>query len=43
MAVSGVNLEPYGTSTLKGVPDEWQLYIASSKPANGGTAARDGV
>ncbi len=30
IAGSGVSLEPYGTYTLKGVPDEWQLFRAST-------------
>jgi class 3 adenylate cyclase len=30
IAGSGVTLEPYGTYSLKGVPDEWQLFRAST-------------
>ena len=29
VAGSGITLEAYGTYTLKGVPDEWQLFRAS--------------
>jgi class 3 adenylate cyclase len=29
-AGSGITLEPYGTHSLKGVPDEWQLFKASA-------------
>jgi class 3 adenylate cyclase len=30
IAGSGLTLEDYGTHSLKGVPDEWQLYQASN-------------
>ena len=30
IAGSGLSLEDYGTHSLKGVPDEWQLYQASN-------------
>jgi class 3 adenylate cyclase len=30
IAGSGITLEDYGTHSLKGVPDEWQLYRASN-------------
>ncbi len=30
IAGSGVTLEPYGTYSLKGVPDQWQLFRAST-------------
>jgi class 3 adenylate cyclase len=30
VAGSGVTLEPYGTYSLKGVPDQWQLFRASA-------------
>ncbi len=30
IAGSGVTLEPYGTYSLKGVPDQWQLFQASA-------------
>jgi class 3 adenylate cyclase len=29
IAGSGISLEDYGSHSLKGVPDEWQLYLAS--------------
>lgn len=30
VAGSGVTLEPYGTHSLKGVPDQWELFRASA-------------
>jgi class 3 adenylate cyclase len=30
IAGSGVTLEPYGTHSLKGVPDQWELFRASA-------------
>ncbi|HEX6310196.1 MAG TPA: adenylate/guanylate cyclase domain-containing protein [Acidimicrobiia bacterium] len=42
VAGSGIGFEDRGTHTLKGVPDAWQLFVATTEPPSPGATASVG-